>query len=344
MTVAPLLVGSMTKSGRLLGALAILMYGERVGCEERLVDMSLMLRRMMIDDFENWIRFRKTLLRQFEVVLDSSSPDPCRLLNHWVNGLRTTGIGVLPLSFLERLCESFEKSDDKDVRNIGGMALALLGSQEQGRRGFPSLDEFNLSGSDVALLRQRLYESGHLQEALQLVEQQLQQGRNNPMWEHFWRAEILQALGRHNEAFDAQYEFLKGAMNAENPKHLRNGVQKTLNLLPFCDRRKLRLMEIRTLLAAHAQFRGDLARCEHLVDDIEAFRVRGERSAILKVGRKFYRSDELAGFEDDLLREIRLKPSATAYYELAKIRALRGDLNSASEHLRKVVSLDACHF
>ena len=342
MVVAAQLVTNMAKAGRLLGALGVLMHGKRAGCEERLVDVSLLLGRLAVDDFENWIRFRGLLLRQLEAALGESALDPCRLLDHWVNGLRMTGIGVLPQLFLKRLREGLEKSSDKGVRSLGGAALALLGSQQDGR--FLSLDEFDLSGSDVALLRKRLYESGHLQEALQLVQRQLQQGKGNPMWEHFWHAEILQGLGRHDEAFDAQYEFLKSAMNVEDPKHLQNGVRKTLSLLPFCSRRKARLMQIRTLLAIREQFWGDLDRCERLIDDVEAFHARGERSATAGVGRKFYRSDELVGLEEDLLREIRLKPSATAYYELAKIRALRGDLRAASEHIRKVVSLDACHF
>ena len=180
--------------------------------------------------------------------------------------------------------------------------------------------------------------------ARQLVELRLRQSKGKSMWDHHWHSQILVALGEYDAAFEAQYQFVRQAASGGDPKPLRNGIPKALKLIPFCGQMKLRVSRLRDLTAGHGEFDDEFRRCERLIDDIEEFRAQACVSETVRVGRHFYHSGELPQIEANLVREMRLKPSPTACYELAKVAALRGDSTLARERLRTVSGLDAMFF
>lgn len=332
----------MAKSGRMLGAVSLLMHPTRLDGESRFIAADLMLSRLPVEGFEDWARFQEPLLRQFEKALNSSVIDPGRLLNRWMESVREKGLGLLPPFLVGRLRGGLDNCLDAELRTLAKAALALLDGGEQPLS--RPLEEFHLPNRDSFLLMKRFHESGRATAARQLVELRLRQSKGKSMWDHHWHSQVLLALGQYDAAFDAQYQFVKHAVTGSDPKPLRNGVPKALNLIPFCGEMKRRLSQLRELTASRNEFDDEFGRYQRLIDDIEAFRGQAGASAAVSIGRRFYQSGQLPRIEEDLQREMRLKPSASACYELAKVAALRGDSKLARERLKTVSGLDTLFF
>ncbi len=332
----------MAKSRRLLGALALLLHTTRPDGEDRLVAADLMLSRLAVEDFESWARFQEPLLRQFEKALDSSVIDSNRLLVRWMESVREKGLGLLPPIFLRHLRNGLDSGLDERSQPFASAALALLEAADQT---FPvHLQGFSLDYSDVILLMKRFHESGRSLAAKQLAELGLRSDKGKSMWNYNWYAQILQALGQHDAAFDAQYQFVDMALVGAAPMHLKNGVMKALNLIPFCRQRKMRLAQLRHLTVGNGEFEEEFRRYDRLIEDIEAFRAKLNGNAAVCVGRNYHRTGDLPSIEEDLQREMRVNPSPAVCYELAKVVALRGDVALARGHLKTVSGLDALFF
>ncbi len=336
------LAADMANSGKVLGALSLLLRTSHSRPEVHYVTADLLLGRLSVEDFESWAQFQGLLLNHFDKALADSRIDPARLLDHWVASVREKGLGVAPPFFLLRLREGFSANMDSALRSFAGATLMLL---ESGDQPLPSpLESFNLAIPDLILLMKRFQEARRPHSARELAELRLRMGNGGGIWDYYWYSQILVSLGQRDAAFDAQCQFVRVALQAKEIKSARNGVSKAMELIPFCRQMKLRVAQLRELIAGHIAFDEELRRFEKLIEDITMFRTQARASDTVCVGRQFYQAIDLQGVEGDLQRELRLKPSPAVYYEIAKIAALRGDAESAHEHLLTSVSLDTQFF
>jgi hypothetical protein len=333
------LASRLAQSGRLLGALSLLLRESAINSEDRFIAADIMLRQASVDDFENWASFNPILLQQFEKSLSLARIDTGIFLEKWVLSVREIGLGISNSFFIKRLREGLSSASNASISTFAGAALDLL--EFDGQHLGKPLENYGLTNPDVFLLMRRFHDFGRHQAALLLSELRLRNSNGQSMWDHYWHSQILISLGKHGAAFEALCKFLQ---IASTDNDIRNGLLKAMALIPYCEQMNSCLSKIRELVNNRFELDVELNRLERLIDDIEKFHTQTHITKSVLVGRKYYSNSELHIIENDLLREIRIDPSASSYYELAKISSMFGNNSSARELLLTATGLDARFF
>lgn len=331
------------KNRRLHACIALLLNrGNADDLADRVVMLDLVLAELAGQDIEAWARFGDMLAGRFAALARDPALGHEPLLAAWERGIREDGLGAVRDCLRERLERAAGGAGD-DTHRLPRFVLDVL-RRDRDRVDQP-LDDPGLTNGDLSLVMRRLAQSQRLHGARLVAELRLQPARKPSMWDHWWYASVLADEGEFDAAFDAQSQFVRLVLQAQDMARARSGVLLLLKMLPQCTDPAARLQRVEALATPALDVVTELDRTRRLVADIAEFReLRRASQRPRVIGRDFVAASDLAAVARQWQAVVHLDPSPPAFYELAKARALLGDDAAARECLLTAARLDASLF